>query len=210
MGRYIRLPETLGSLELQLPPGVEELFESMDTDDSDAEDRIPYWAEIWPSADGLIRFLLSGRGPSRPGLALELGSGLGLAGLAALRMNWNLYLSDFRPEALEYLRINLKNNGYAPERARLVDWRSKPLLQYNSILGSDILYEQRFLEPLSHFLQEALLPGAAAWIAEPGRPVSDAIVHGFREHFRVREHAARSRVDGKWKRIRVLEIRTLR
>lgn len=202
----MRLPGRLGKLKLLTPPGIDPLLERMDTDADDAEDRIPYWAEAWPSSEALIRFLLSPRAPRRPGPALELGSGLGLAGMAALRLGWDLQLSDFHEDAVALLRGNLARNGWPADRALRLDWRRPPPSRWRSIIASDVLYERPFAPALAVFLEDALLPGGRAWIAEPGRPIAEEGIALLAERFRLRTHASRSRVEGRWRPVRILEL----
>lgn len=42
--------------------------------------------------------------------------------------------------------------------------------QYTCVLGSDVLYEARAVEPVADSVRWLLAPGGEAWIADPGRP----------------------------------------
>lgn len=205
--RLIRLPGPVAPLRLLCPESVDALLERVDPDSPGAEERIPYWADLWPSADGMVRWLFSGLAPRRPGSALELGCGLGLVGMAALRLGWRIDLGDRDPDAVALAGRNLAANGLDPRRARLVDWRDPPDARYDSILAADILYEQAFAEPLTHFLSAALAPGGRAYLAEPGRPVAGAALAAFAERFRIRQRSLRARVDGCWRVLRLIELR---
>ncbi len=204
--QILRLPGGLGRLILERPGSAETLLEALDDEHPEAEALIPYWADPWPSAEGLIRFLMSSRGPRPRGEALELGSGLGLLGLAALRLGWDLQLSEFHPQALPWLRRNLEINGFSTKRALALDWRQAPPKRWKTILASDVLYEKPFAEQIAVFLQAALEPGGRAWIAEPGRPIADEGIALLAARFELRLRASRSRVEGRWWPIRILEI----
>jgi ETFB lysine methyltransferase len=204
------LPGPAAPLRLLRPPSVDELLDRLDPDDPEAEERIPYWAEHWPSADALLRWLAAGRAPQRPGRALELGSGLGSVGMAALRMGWNIQLSDRDPEALDLLRINLARNGLDPRRALQLDWRDPPPACFDTILAADILYERSFGEQVARFLTRALAPGGRAFIAEPRRPVAETAIDIFARSFRMRILPLRARVDERWRPVRLLELRAPR
>jgi hypothetical protein len=55
-----------------------------------------------------------------------------------------------------------------------MDWRApafKPGM-FDIIIGGDIVYERRFLEPLKTFFHHCLAPGGRIWLAEPVRSVS--------------------------------------
>jgi ETFB lysine methyltransferase len=194
-------------LRLSRPGSADDLLEAMDPDDPQAEGLIPYWADPWPSAEGLLRFLSSSRGPRRPGSSLEIGAGLGFLGMGILRLGWDLSLSDFHPESLPWLRRNLVANGFSPKRALQLDWRQKPPGRWKSILASDVLYEKSFAAEIADFLEEALLPGGHAWFAEPGRPIAEDGLRLLTQRFKGRIHFSRSRTDGRWKRINILELR---
>ncbi len=204
--QFLRLPGPLGRLILERPASAEALLEDLDDDHPEAESLIPYWADPWPSAEGLIRFLASSRRPRPRGEALELGAGLGLLGLAALRLGWDLSLSEFHPQALPWLRRNLEINGFSPERALTLDWREAPPRRWRTILASDVLYERPFAGQIADFLEAALEPGGRAWIAEPGRPIADEGIALLAARFDLRLRVSRSRVESRWWPIRILEI----
>lgn len=168
----LRLPGQPGALRLLRPPSVDALLERLDPAAPGADERIPYWAELWPSSLALAAWLLAGRGPRRPGPTLELGCGLGLVGLVALRLGWDLELADRDPTACALARLNLARNGQDPRRVRQLDWNEAPPARYRSLLAADILYERAFAEPLARFLGAALVPDGRAYIAEPGRAVA--------------------------------------
>lgn len=189
--RIVRLPCLGAPLRLAVPPSTDDLLERLDVDAPGAEERIPYWAELWPSAEGLARFILAGRGPRRPGRVLEIGCGLGLAGLVALRLGWDATLTDKEPEAVRWTRHNLALNGLPPERARVLDWRDPPGERWDTVLAADVLYERPFGAALGAFLGAALAPGGRALVAEPGRPVGLRALAGVGGGFTMRSRPVR-------------------
>ena len=63
------------------------------------DERLPYWADLWPAARVLAAALSEGQTPARgprPRL-LELGCGLGLATIAALRAGYDVVATDYYP-----------------------------------------------------------------------------------------------------------------
>jgi predicted nicotinamide N-methyase len=159
---------SVGGLELRLvrPPDAEALI---DEAEFARDEFLPYWAELWPAAPALARAVAE-RAPA--GLrVVELGCGLGLPSVvAALAGASEVLATDWSPDALAFARRNAELNG-ARIGTALVDWRSAEELvrraPWDLVLGSDLLYERRNVEPLL-----ALLPrlGAEALLAEPGRP----------------------------------------
>ena len=89
------------------------------------DDYMPYWAYLWPGA-----FLLAevvAREPWRDGeSALEIGCGLGLAGLVALSRGLRVRFTDYDEAPLRFVAQSAAANGFDPARfstARL-DWRA--------------------------------------------------------------------------------------
>lgn len=202
----LRLPELRGALRLLRPPSVDSLLETLDAEAPGAEERIPYWAELWPSSLALAGWLIGGRGPRRPGPALELGCGLGLAGLVALRLGWDIELADRDPQACALARGNLAQNGLDPRRVRELDWNGPPPARYATLIAADILYERAFAEPLARFLAAALLPGGRAYFVEPGRPVAEACLARLGVDFAISIRPLRARVDGRWHSLRLIAL----
>lgn len=137
-----------------------------------ADEYIPYWAELWPAARMLAKAVLAEPWERHPGPrhALEVACGLGLAGVAALSRGLRVTFSDVDALAVEYAAANARLNGFADFGTAAVDLRSPPPdLRANILLGSDLLYEPRLVEPVVAFLDAVLVPGGVALIADPDR-----------------------------------------
>ena len=134
------------------------------------DERLPYWAELWPSAIGLARYLdreVSLRGKR----VLELGCGLGLLGVVAARDGARMLCTDYEAKALAFAKRNALQNGCRHVRFRLMDWRRPSLKRrYDAILASDVIYEARNFGPLVALMQRFLARGGCAFFADPGRP----------------------------------------
>src|SRR3954468_14239998 len=80
---------------------------------------LPYWAELWPSSVALAKAIAvrSLRGAR----TLELGCGLGLAGIAAALAGARVLATDWSTEALRFTQDNAERNDVAVDTA-LVDW----------------------------------------------------------------------------------------
>ncbi len=102
------------SLEILLPDAAEELI---DEAEFDVDERLPYWADLWPSARALARRLAAEPAPG--GRVLELGSGVGLPSLALLWRGADVLATDWYADALLFARANAERNGL-PE---LAPWR---------------------------------------------------------------------------------------
>ncbi|QJW97891.1 class I SAM-dependent methyltransferase [Frigoriglobus tundricola] len=138
-----------------------------------ADGYVPYWPTLWPSARMLAKAVL--REPwetyPQPVRVLEIGCGLGLAGVACLARGLQVTFSDVDETALTYAAANARLNGY-PEgfRTRLLDFRCPPVdAKYPVVIGSDLMYEERLVNPLVRLLEAVLAPGGVCLIADPDR-----------------------------------------
>lgn len=160
-------------------PGA--LIDSVDAASFGADERFPYWSEVWPSSVALGRFLARG-GTLGAVETVELGCGTGLAGVAAALKGARVLFTDFEPAALAFARANHELNLGRPGATRLFDWRDPPRkLNASLVLASDVLYEARFLAPFVATLRRMLLPGGAALVAEPGRRIAEGTVETLEE-----------------------------
>jgi predicted nicotinamide N-methyase len=136
-----------------------------------ADEYIPYWAELWPAARMLAKAVLKepwAKYPRRD--ALEVGCGLGLAGIAALSRGLTVTFSDVDELAVTFAAANARLNGFRNFATAAIDLRSPPPgLEVGVLLGSDLLYEPRMVEPVIAFVQAVLAPGGVCLIADPDR-----------------------------------------
>jgi predicted nicotinamide N-methyase len=138
------------------------------------DERMPYWAELWPSARVMAEAIL-GADTLPAGPWIELGCGPGLAGLAARMRGVPGLWTDYAQEALWLAELNARANGFADPHTRMLDWREPPAdLRANWLLASDVAYEVRHFAPLRACLERLLAPGGELWLGEPGRPVARA------------------------------------
>ena len=137
-----------------------------------ADEYIPYWAELWPASRMLAKAVL--REPweqyPHPRHALEVGCGLGLAGIAALSRGLSVTFSDVDELAVRFAAENARLNGFTRFDTAAIDLRSPPPdLQVPVLLGADLLYEPRMVEPVIGFIRAVLAPDGVCLIADPDR-----------------------------------------
>lgn len=137
------------------------------------DERLPYWADIWPASTVLAAHLVSladNRKAAR-GKAIELGCGVGLVTTAAMIAGYDVLATDYYTDALAFTRANAwRETGRTPE-ARMIDWRAFPrdAHGFDLILASDVLYEREYAELLPGIFKRALAPGGMVILADPGR-----------------------------------------
>ena len=136
------------------------------------DERLPYWADLWPSSLALAQYLWAA--VDLQGLeVLELGCGLGLAGIAASCKGGVVTFSDYEADALAFTRYNAYRNGCSQAIVRHLDWHAPRLNRtYAVILASDVLYERANFHPLLQLLHQALGPDGHFILAEPNRPIA--------------------------------------
>ena len=146
------------------------------------DERLPYWADVWPSSIILAGKLmeLNGRGKT----ALELGCGVGLSTLAATNAGFDVLSTDYYEDALDVTRANVFRNLGTIARTRLVDWRHLPrdLGTFDLVFASDVLYEKEYAELLPVLLRGLLAAGGVALIADPGRVAAPVFVEACAAH----------------------------
>ncbi|MFO0231442.1 class I SAM-dependent methyltransferase, partial [Gemmatimonas sp.] len=133
------------------------------------DERLPYWADLWPSAHVLAGALLSMRGEGRT--LLELGCGLGLDTTAAMAAGFSVTATDYYEDAIHMARGNAARNLGREPQARLVNWRAWPddLGTFDVVIAADVLYEKEYASLVGACVARALAPQGEAIIADPGR-----------------------------------------
>ena len=155
---------------LEKPSNSDKLFVDPAVRLAHAQDQyLPYWADLWPAARMLSKVLVHETLPMG-GSALEVGCGLGLAGIVALSRGLKVVFTDYDPCALHFAAHNARLNGFDDFQTLLVDWRHPPAgLQVPLVLGSDLVYELRIVPPLVAFLDKILQPGGLCLLADQDR-----------------------------------------
>ena len=162
---------------------MEALWDAMDEDDLDDDERLPYWAEVWPAIVLLGRPILRYAARLEGNACLDLGCGLGLTGIIASSIGAKVAAFDYEWPAVRFAHHNAELNGVEQPLWMLMDWREPAVKEgaFDFIWGGDVLYEKRFFEPLIQLFRHALAPGGKIWIGEPVRTVSRPVWDELRE-----------------------------
>lgn len=156
-------------LTIAHPPSAEDLI---DEDEYARDERLPYWAELWPSgvvlADRLGAMPLAGR------RVVELGCGVGVTAVVAALGGADVLATDWYEEALAFTRANAAAAG-AHVQTMLADWERPPVALLGRppadlVVAADVLYEERHGPALAALLPRLVAPGGEALIADPRRP----------------------------------------
>ena len=136
------------------------------------DERMPYWAELWPSGVALARAV---SGASLGGRrVLELGcGGLALPSIAAALAGARVLATDWAADALTLAADNAERNGAAIDVLEASWWSPAELLRaapWDLVLAADVLYEARNADVLLDLLPRL---GPEAWLADPGRATAE-------------------------------------
>jgi predicted nicotinamide N-methyase len=170
--RTARRVVSLGGKEVELlsPANADDLISE---DDYVKDERLPYWADLWPSAQILAREVremrLSGE------RVIELGCGLGLVAIAAAMAGAQVTATDYYDDAVLFASLNVAEATGARIEARMVDWTAMPadLGKFDVVLTSDVLYEPRYAALVAGAITATLRRGGEAIVADPGRIACD-------------------------------------
>ncbi len=167
----IRVPPS--PLSLLQPASADELIRE---EDFARDERLPYWADVWPSAIVLATALA--QRPATGGALLELGCGAGVVAAQAARLGWNVTATDYYADALHFARWNAWANASTEIAVREVDWRALPddLGTYDLVVASDVLYERAYGLLVARALRFSIRRGGLGLIADPGRLAAPAFV----------------------------------
>lgn len=167
----IPVAEGPGPLGVYVLADPDALLDQLDDASFQASDeQMPYWSLLWPAGTALAQAVLAG--PDLTGVrVLDLGCGVGAAGLAAARRGAAVTFLDWAGEAELLVRASARRQELRVARFVIADWRTPPadLGTFDRILAADVLYEARNARPVARFLAAQLAPGGEAWLTDPGR-----------------------------------------
>jgi len=135
--------------------------------------RISFWWGITSASLALARHIEEERdlGGTR---VIELGCGLGLAGIVAGLRGARVTFTDCVPQALQYARRNARDNGLDAGRCefQLLDWETPTETgTYQLIVGAEIAYDYFLHDSLLGLFQQLLEPGGRILVADRKRLV---------------------------------------
>lgn len=150
------------------PSDPDFLLNQISDEEYEKDQFLPFWAEHWPSSEVLFSYCIDNLGRQFTSIC-ELGSGLGVISAALAAQGHPVFATDISTQGCAYTAMNMRkysSNGTIV----CCDWRLSPFKnRFDCILGSDILYEKRWIAPVLLFLQTHLTDNGIALIADPCR-----------------------------------------
>lgn len=174
---------TIGSKTFQIayPGNADELLDHPSTQSAfHADQYMPYWAELWPSSQMLGKVLMQQAWPANH-RALEIGCGVGLAGIVALSLGMHVTFSDYDATAVEFAAENAIANGFTNFKKLPLDWRFPPDLQVPLLLAADVIYEERNIAPLITFMQTVLKPEGICLLSDSDRSTRGGFCYALKQ-----------------------------
>jgi|WetSurMetagenome_2_1015567.scaffolds.fasta_scaffold00046_46 predicted nicotinamide N-methyase len=165
------MPSASGPMRFVRPADPEKILDSLTDEEYEKDKMLPYWAEQWPASFGLYRYLEARCRYILPsaGLVCELGGGIGVISSLIAANGIRCVATDISFNACLFSRYNMHSNAtHAP--VACFDWRHSCFGRvFDCIVASDIIYEERWIEPVLGFLRDTLVDGGFALIADPRR-----------------------------------------
>lgn len=148
----------------------------------------PYWAHLW-TGSRVLAGLVANDIECRGRRAIDLGCGLGVAGVAAALRGARTVLVDHVLEAVRFAQENARLNA-CPADAAVIDLLRPGLRgRFDLGLAADVTYDPALQQALADFVRDHLAPGGALWCVESVRTTD----RGFFEACRARGLAIETR-----------------
>ncbi|AFM25927.1 class I SAM-dependent methyltransferase [Desulfomonile tiedjei] len=157
-----------GCSEISIPVGENSIRMMVPGQEKDSSERLTFWWGITSAAIALAKHVQSFEIGGKQ--AIELGCGLGLAGVTAGLCGAEVLFTDFMPKALNFADKNARLNGLHNFATGFLDWEQPGSIgKFDLILGSEILYDYFFHGSLIELFRKILNPEGTILLADRKR-----------------------------------------
>ena len=168
---------------------------------------LPYWAKIW-EATLLLAYFLGKQPVVRGQRVLEIGAGLGVAGIYAALCGHDVTISDDNQEALLFARANALLNDSPQVVVRKLDWQYPDLSdQFDVIIGAEVVYDRQLYPDLVQFFCSILKPQGMIFLAKNAQLPAPAFFSELTRHFEFKQTVQTVSADGDPQQIVLYAIR---
>ena len=201
------------SINIERITNIDELFSELIAKGNDHEDvkdeRIPYWAELWPSALALSHYMVEMDINWKEKTVLEIGCGLGLPGVLAGKLGAKeVNLTDYLAEAVNFAEANWHKNNSSKASFTTLDWR-KPntSLAADIVIAADIAYEKRSFDYLIPAFKTLCKKNGIILLSEPNRAFAKSFLQNLHNQgFKIKEHQTKQSLFDVLYTINIFEI----
>jgi len=129
----------------------------------------PFWVRLWDSAM-ILAYVLGAQKDIKGKRLLELGSGLGAAGLAAAAAGFDVTLSDSEDVRIDFQRVSAAASKLYDITFVRMDWIDPPPLKpFDVLAGAEILFREDLLQPLLQIFKTCLAPDGIIYLAHDAK-----------------------------------------
>ena len=172
--------------------------------DADAPEP-PYWAHVWPGSRSLAHWMSQAECAGRR--VVDIGCGLGLAGIVAALRGAAVTMFDAARDAVEFTRANAALNGC---RVNLLqtDIRCPGICGvFDYCLAADVTYDAGLQAAVASFIAAHLAPGGRACCAESVRTLDQGFRRACEAHgLQVTEREATELDEGRHVPVRLTDV----
>ena len=162
-------PPAVPELELHLADDMDAAWSALQDELDDTTLPPPYWAFAWLGGQAVARYVLDERHSVAGLRVLDLATGSGLCGLAALRAGAvDVRAVDVDPVAVEAARLNAAANGL-DLRVERTDVLDGPPPDVDVVLAGDVFYDAAMAARVLPWLLDVSRGGVRVLVGDPGR-----------------------------------------
>jgi predicted nicotinamide N-methyase len=174
-----------------------------------ADERIPYWAELWPSAVGLATHLVKHPSLVASMTAIEIGGGLGLPALVAASLGADVTSTDYLQDAVDFAQKNAEINCITNIHFKPFDWREADGYErFDVLLASAVAYERSQFDHLQKAFKHLVKPGGLILLSEPNRYIAEPFFESLtRTGYSLEKYSYDVEVKGIKSKVSVYEVR---
>ncbi|SLM31098.1 PrmA4 [Desulfamplus magnetovallimortis] len=190
------------TLEIYVPKTIDRFINP-----DDIFEGFPLWSKIW-EATAVLAFQLSLLKPDPSKRFLEIGAGLGVAGIYASSMGHQVTITEYNEDALNFARANALQNGIDDEMINFLDWNNPfPMGQFDYIIGSEVVFKEVDIMTLLKLFKIYLKPGGKIILAEGMRKSSLEFVRVMETHYDLKLKKQNIKSDNKDIPVVLIEMR---
>jgi predicted nicotinamide N-methyase len=172
--------------------------------DADAPEP-PYWAHVWPGSRSLARRMSQADCAGRR--VVDIGCGLGLAGIAAAIRGAVVTMFDAARDGVEFARANAALNRCRVNLLQTDICRPGIRGVFDYCLAADVTYDPDLQAAVASFIAAHLAPNGRAWCAESVRTLDQGFRRACEAHgLQVKEHEATEFDEGREVPVRLTDV----